>query len=143
MAQLPHGAKPIFNPVGAAPGALMEYDNTVVLALPGVPNEMYAVFENAIPHVMPKIGNLQHISIKEIVTNMRDESKIAPLLKSVELEIGGIFLKSLASRFGKDVTIAVRIVAYGENEQKRLNKIEDTVKLLKEQPDMQILGEQK
>lgn len=138
MATLPQGAIPVFNPVGVAPGVLIKHNDTLVLALPGVPKEMYAVFDSIIADVVTRIGRLQDIEIREIVTNFRDESKLAPILESARHEVGNIFLKSLATHFGKDVRMKIRIMAYGEN---RMNKIETVLKLLKDKYGVQILGD--
>jgi len=136
MATLPQESLPVFNPVGAAPGVLIEHNHILVLALPGVPKEMYAVFENIIGDVIARIGQLRSVEIREITTNFRDESRLAPILKSAQHEVSGIFLKSLATHFGKEVRMKVRIMAYGEN---RMNKIETVIRLLKEKYEVQIL----
>ncbi|MEM2609951.1 MAG: molybdopterin-binding protein, partial [Candidatus Bathyarchaeia archaeon] len=45
MAQLPEGAEPLPNPVGTAPGVLVRIGGTDLIALPGVPSEMEAIFD--------------------------------------------------------------------------------------------------
>ncbi len=52
MAYLPEGALPLPNPVGSAAGFVVETDQGVLLALPGVPQEMEAMFrEHALPYL--------------------------------------------------------------------------------------------
>lgn len=48
QAFLPKGASPIENPVGTAPAFLVEKNNQVVIALPGVPREMEYLFEHRV-----------------------------------------------------------------------------------------------
>jgi molybdenum cofactor synthesis domain-containing protein len=48
MVTLPEGATPLRNPVGAAPGVLMMVDECRLVALPGVPEEMEAIFLGAV-----------------------------------------------------------------------------------------------
>lgn len=45
QALLPASAKPIPNPVGSAPGILAEHNGKLIIAMPGVPREMKAMFE--------------------------------------------------------------------------------------------------
>ncbi|HLW64186.1 MAG TPA: competence/damage-inducible protein A, partial [Gemmataceae bacterium] len=48
QAMLPAGAEAIFNPIGTAPGIWMKIGDTVVAAMPGVPSEMYRMFNEQI-----------------------------------------------------------------------------------------------
>ena len=48
MARMPEGARPLPNPVGTAPGMLLEVDGTTIISLPGVPAEMEAIFEESV-----------------------------------------------------------------------------------------------
>ena len=48
MAVLPADAEPLPNSVGAAPGVLMSEGETLIAALPGVPAEMKAIFEESL-----------------------------------------------------------------------------------------------
>jgi nicotinamide-nucleotide amidase len=54
QAMFPEGAEPIPNPNGTAPGLWMSIGASLVAAMPGVPSEMYAMFENQV-----KLGLLQ------------------------------------------------------------------------------------
>jgi nicotinamide-nucleotide amidase len=51
QADLPEGAAPI-DPVGTAPGFVLEHDGTLLFAVPGVPWEMQAMLESA---VLPRL----------------------------------------------------------------------------------------
>lgn len=48
QARLPVGAVPIRNPVGTAPGFILEVDNGSIIAVPGVPAEMKYLMENSV-----------------------------------------------------------------------------------------------
>jgi molybdenum cofactor synthesis domain len=54
QAELPEGSDWLPNPVGTAPGIWMERDRKVVVAMPGVPAEMEAMFER---EVVPRLQN--------------------------------------------------------------------------------------
>jgi len=40
MAYLPRGARPVPNPVGSAPAVILEVDGSILVSLPGVPEEL-------------------------------------------------------------------------------------------------------
>ncbi|KLL12886.1 competence/damage-inducible protein A [Protofrankia coriariae] len=57
QADLPEGAEPLPNEVGTAPGVRLETAGGVVYALPGVPNEMYAMFTGSVlPDLLRRAG---------------------------------------------------------------------------------------
>ncbi len=48
QAYLPEGGVPLQNRVGTAPGVQVKFENTTFFFLPGVPKEMYQIFEDSI-----------------------------------------------------------------------------------------------
>jgi molybdopterin-biosynthesis enzyme MoeA-like protein len=58
MAKLPERSKPLPNPVGTAPGVETKVSGTVLIALPGVPSEMEAIFEESIAPLIKSVGSL-------------------------------------------------------------------------------------
>jgi nicotinamide-nucleotide amidase len=52
QAMFPAGAEPLANPLGTAPGVWMTIDGASVIAMPGVPSEMFAMFYD---HVLPRL----------------------------------------------------------------------------------------
>ena len=57
QAFIPHGAIPIENPMGTAPGFIVEEEGRVVITLPGVPREMRFLMEKAvIPYLRKKFA---------------------------------------------------------------------------------------
>ncbi|MHB9025809.1 MAG: competence/damage-inducible protein A [Armatimonadota bacterium] len=48
QAQLPRGARPIPNPVGTAPGFLLEKAGKTVIVMPGPPHEMHAMWRDTV-----------------------------------------------------------------------------------------------
>ncbi len=54
QATLIPSAQAIPNPVGTAPGWWVEKDNHIIVAMPGVPREMYRMWEN---EVIPRLGS--------------------------------------------------------------------------------------
>ena len=59
---LPAGAQRIMNPVGTAPGFMVETDHGTVIALPGVPREMERLMQDAVlPYLREKLGPEQAV----------------------------------------------------------------------------------
>jgi competence/damage-inducible protein CinA-like protein len=57
QAYLPVGARPIHNPVGTAPGFMLEKGPSVLIALPGVPAEMEWLFDHEVlPFLEGRLG---------------------------------------------------------------------------------------
>ena len=51
QALLPVGAEAISNPVGTAPGVWMKIGGTVIAAMPGVPSEMFRMFDEQVKQI--------------------------------------------------------------------------------------------
>jgi len=85
QAYIPAGAIPIENPVGTAPGFIVETDHSVVISLPGVPAEMqHLLVNNVIPYLQQRLG-LQSIIKSRIVRTVGiGESMLDQLIEDLE-----------------------------------------------------------
>jgi len=111
MARLPDGAEPVDNAVGTAPGVLLRDGTRVLLALPGVPAEMRAVFDAALPRLRDCLGAPAHVAEREVASGSGDESVITVAVERVMDAVPGVYLKSLATGFAPDCNLRVRITA--------------------------------
>ena len=94
MAKLPEGAEPLFNPVGTAPGVIMKHNDTTVIALPGVPPEMKAIFEESVvPLLKQAAGDVTFFETSIDVTGCM-ESEIAPLIDRIMHDNPYVYIKS-------------------------------------------------
>ena len=94
MATLPKGGKPLPNPVGTAPGVLLEANNTVIIALPGVPSEMKAIFEESVlPILRREASNMIFYEASLEVLGIV-ESEIAPIIDQVMHDNPYVYIKS-------------------------------------------------
>jgi len=94
MARLPEGASPLPNPVGTAPGVRMEQGETTLIALPGVPPEMMAIFEGSVePLFREAAGNLTFFEAGAQVWGIA-ESALAPLIDQAMHDNPLIYIKS-------------------------------------------------
>ena len=94
MAKLPEGAKPLFNPVGTAPGVVMERKGTTIMALPGVPSEMKVIFEGSVlPLLKQAAGDVTFFETSIEATRVI-ESEMAPLIDQVMRDNPYVYVKS-------------------------------------------------
>jgi nicotinamide-nucleotide amidase len=94
MATIPEGATPVPNPIGTAPGVRVEVGETVLVALPGVPSEMEAIFEEAIAPMLRKASGGIRFYEKSIFADNIMESTLAPLIDRVMHDNPTVYIKS-------------------------------------------------
>ncbi|MBA2392039.1 MAG: competence/damage-inducible protein A [Ktedonobacteraceae bacterium] len=105
QATLIPSAQILLNPIGSAPGWWVEKDGRIIVAMPGVPREMYRMWqEQAIPRLQPLLGGSIFTRILR-VTGLGEstvEERVASLLHSTNPTI---------ATYAKDDAIDVRITA--------------------------------
>jgi len=94
MATLPEKAQPLHNPLGSAPGVLAKHEDTIIIALPGVPPEMEAIFDESVHPLLKKIaGNAVFYETSVTVDGIM-ESELAPLIDKTMHDNPYIYVKS-------------------------------------------------
>jgi len=94
MARIPEGAGPLPNPVGTAPAIAIRKGNVTVFALPGVPPEMKAIFEDSLlPLLKAAAGNLIFFETSLYVSGVM-ESEMAPLIDQAMHDNPYVYVKS-------------------------------------------------
>lgn len=112
QAYLPENATVIENPVGTAPSFIVEYENKVVISLPGVPREMkYLLMEQVIPYLRQKY-HLGIIKARVLRTAGIGESILDEAIGNELLEMSNPTI-GLAAHSGQ---VDVRITAKAETE---------------------------
>jgi nicotinamide-nucleotide amidase len=112
MASVPEAAELLRNRVGAAPGLWVELDGIVLASLPGVPDEMKAMFEESLwPRLAGRLGGTAFVR-RTIPTDCRDESLIARAVDGVAKAHPQVYVKSRAQVYGGEkadfVTLSAR-----------------------------------
>jgi nicotinamide-nucleotide amidase len=108
QADVPEGAEVLPNPVGSAPGFKVVLEGAQCFFLPGVPQEMQAIFEDL---VVPRIGPLASANTYQIVlrTYGLPESVVGERLAGLEPQCPGLTLGYRASY--PEVEVKVRVQA--------------------------------
>jgi nicotinamide-nucleotide amidase len=94
MATIPEKTQPIPNPVGTAPGIQEHVKETTLIALPGVPQEMEAIFEETIAPLLKQASGGITFYEKSIYADYIMESTLAPLIDKVMHDNPGVYIKS-------------------------------------------------
>ncbi len=94
MAKMPEGAKALSNSAGTAPGILLEIESKLVIALPGVPREMKAIFEEEVEKILS--DRAPHKCYREVSIGVTGvpESTIAPYIEETMKRYPTIYIKS-------------------------------------------------
>jgi len=94
MATMPEKTEPVTNPIGTAPALCVDIEGTVLFALPGVPMEMEAIFNQTIaPKIKQAVGTNVFCERSIFADNIM-ESRLAPLIDTVMKDNIGVYVKS-------------------------------------------------
>ena len=124
MAQLPEGARPIENPLGAAPAVVLDGNDSRIVSLPGVPAELKAIVEGPLQSLLGEVFGRGGYRERKITVQCGDESELAPALRRVASLHPEVYLKSRASSFGPDVRFRILICASGSDAEQAGQMIE-------------------
>jgi molybdenum cofactor synthesis domain-containing protein len=94
MAIFPQGAKPLRNPVGTAPALYLEVGGSRIYALPGVPKEMDAIYDQSVDPEIRKLSS--NLPFAESLLQIKGvfESSLAPVIDEVMKDNPGVYIKS-------------------------------------------------
>jgi len=138
QALLPHGAEPLPNRVGTAPGIWMRIGETAVACLPGVPSEMKIMFhEQVIPRLRREGWASEVIVHRKINLFGKGESDIEA--QAMDLTVRGRVPE--VGITAHEATISFRITASGATLLEAQAKIEPTARLIHERFGDLVLGE--
>ena len=124
MAFLPLGAEPLANAVGAAPGVFLQEGRTTLVCLPGVPEELQAIY---LQSLLPRLPGLLAARVFEehiLVTDCGDESRLAPVVDHVARNHPGVYAKSRAKAYAVGVQLRITLSAFGDDAQEVQSSIE-------------------
>ncbi len=145
QAEIIEGSKPLYNPEGSAPGLWIETNGKVIIALPGVPWEMKAIFNQSVVPLLKEKFNLPEFTIKVIRTIGLPEAAVRNLLG----ELPALLPQNIQVGYYPSL-IEVKIVLRGYNiAEEEISKwhsefaqaLGDIVYSLEDKPLSQVVGE--
>jgi len=134
MALLPRGAKPLPNPVGAAPGVFVERNGRVVVSLPGVPAEMKAIFDEHVALLLRGIAPPRELWECMVVIKGVPESTLAPSLDELARRNPEVYIKSHPKGHETRAPVLdVRVLASAPTEEEAKRRAEELASRIAEQ----------
>ncbi|MFP4064438.1 MAG: competence/damage-inducible protein A [Bacteroidales bacterium] len=115
QALVPEKATVLRNPYGTAPGLCFQQDNTIFIAMPGVPFEMKAMMDHQVIPLLEKQGRKLFIIHKTILTQGIGESALAELIATWENSLPETIRLAYLPSPG---IVRLRLTARGDQEQK-------------------------
>lgn len=128
MAWIPTGSIPIENPVGTAPGIVLNLSSTIIINLPGVPSELKGIFELISESELKPKFTKSFFARQVLVADTNDETILAPIISDLSNLYPDVYIKSKPKGYGADVKIRIMITFIGdlkENTGNYLNEISD------------------
>jgi len=131
MARIPEGAQILDNPVGTAPGVMVELENALIVCLPGVPEEIEEIFKQSLERRLKDHlgGGIFLEETTQVETN--DESVLTEAMVQVLKTVPGVYLKSNPSHFVPNLQLKVRVTASGDEEEEVKKRIQRAIEELK------------
>ena len=130
MATLPQKTEVVNNPVGTAPGVRVEVNGTILFALPGVPVETEAIFNETIaPLIKQAVGSSVFCERSLFADNIM-ESRLAPLIDKVMSDNEEVYIKSHPMRTENKPHVELHLTIVARQEQKPAEKLAKAAKEL-------------
>jgi len=124
MSRLPRGARPLDNQVGGAPALMLELERTTIVALPGVPPELYWIWENSLAPELDRILGPGGFAETTVTLDLRDESAIAVLMRGLQSRHPEVYVKSRAHSFERGDQVRVTLTASAGSDDEALRLVE-------------------
>ena len=124
QAFIPEGAIPIENPVGTAPGFILEQGGRAIISVPGVPHEMRHFMDHAVmPYLRTKLGITEVIVSRVLKTVGIGESLVDDRLKDLIAEGQNPTIGLLAHTQIGEVHVRLTAKAATEQAARALNTV--------------------
>lgn len=114
LALLPQGAKVLPNPRGTAPGLMLKTDDKLIYLLPGVPQEMRAIFQEQVAPALKELSTKGAVQRRRLRTVGIGETDLSNRLKGISGK--GLSLAYLPRPWSVDLWLTARAASAQEAE---------------------------
>jgi nicotinamide-nucleotide amidase len=138
QADLPRGAALLPNPVGTAPGFAARAGRSLVAALPGVPGELFAMFDGPLRRLLEKrFPRRPAVATRELELIGLPESEVGRRLEGIASPQGNPRLSLMV----RDAVVCVRLVARGRTKAEARRALGAVVKGVRAEFGDRVFGE--
>jgi nicotinamide-nucleotide amidase len=130
MATLPEKTVPVANPVGTAPGVKTNLKETVVIALPGVPLEMKAIFQETVVPLLVQVSGKRAFYERSIYVDGVMESSLAPLIDKIMHDNLSVYVKSHPKGRENKPHIEVHVSTTADDDESAEAKLQNVISQL-------------
>jgi nicotinamide-nucleotide amidase len=127
MATLPEKTDPVPNPVGTAPTVRADLEETVLIALPGVPSEMKAIFHETVAPLLMQASGKCAFHERSVYVDGVMESSLAPLIDKVMRDNLGVYVKSHPKGRENMPHIEIHVSTMADDAEKAEEQLQKTV----------------
>jgi molybdenum cofactor synthesis domain-containing protein len=120
MARTLERGKCLRSPLGGAPAMMVEVGDTMLIALPGPPREVRALFKRLKPMLSARTGRVGLSA--GIVVSMR-ESEISPLIDEIMSGSPDVYIKPIIKDYRPDSGLPIEILAFGARESACMERL--------------------
>lgn len=131
MAMLPEGSSALRNPAGSAPGVIVRVNDVSVVALPGVPAEMEAIFETGLADMIRGWSNAFFAEGSFRVEGI-GESDLAPSIDAAMRENPSVYVKSHPRGQAGGFYVILHLTTSSDTVEKAQEAVHKTADKLKE-----------
>jgi len=132
MAKMPIGAIPLPNSVGTAPGVFLVFNETMIIMLPGVPDEMKSIFIESVKPRLTELSGRGTYLEKLFITRGIPESEASRVVKEIKKQFKLIYIKSHPRGYTENKpTLLFQLSYLGEDKRNAEIELENAFKILK------------
>jgi nicotinamide-nucleotide amidase len=140
QALIPTGASVLPNPLGMVSGLLLEEGGRIVIALPGTPAEVEAVFADSVrPHLEERFPRRKGAHVRILRTTGLSETEVAGRIRDLRVAPGRVSIQ-LASSASSGRGVDLRLAAEGE-ERGALQALDAAETTLRDRLGLSVYGE--
>ncbi len=132
MALFPEGGEALPNPVGTAPAVLLRREKTLLVCLPGVPEEVQGIVEGPLQAHLSRTLVTGHHARRSFLVNA-GEATLFPLLRHLARKYPDVYVKSHAGRVrpGTGLQVRVTLSSYGDTASEAEERVQQAAEELR------------